>query len=393
MAAEIRTDASPGREGRAPVVDRATFDAPSRPLWPILVALALGPLLVWLLFGERATNFEEVALGEANTSVFADYRGERIHCEMPADAEQCLAPARARDLPRQILWLGNSQLNAINQYVAGERPAPILLAERLRPRGVDVLTFSQPNASLQEHYVLFEYLTLRYDDFGLLLLPLVFDDTRETGLRDAIAEALDDPAVRARLQSTQIGVHLLEAASAAKVQSATTEDSLMARSEAAIEHWLSRRSALWTARSEARGRIGIWLHELRNTVFRIKPTSKRPVLPGTYEINLLALHGLLERSRELGIEVLTYIVPLRSDVEPPYVLDQYAGFKSDVARIATAYGATQVDLEDLVPAEDWGAKPGTAFGVAQELDFMHFQFHGHQLLADAITRALAPHLP
>jgi hypothetical protein len=363
-------------------------------LGPLLVAAPVGVALVWLLFGGKETRFEDFALGVANTSVFAAFEGSRIHCEYPEDAEACLAPARTRDLPHQVLWLGNSQLNAINQYQPGERPAPILLAEALRPESVEVLTFSQPNASLQEHYVMFEYVMAHYDDrLDWLLLGLVFDDTRETGLRAAIAEALEAPDLAARLATTETGRRLLKAAAPDDNVAAGGAATLAMASENALSAFLDKHAGAWAAREEARGRMEIRLHELRNTVFGIQPTSKRSILPAAYATNLQALRDLLARARDLGVRVLTYVVPLRSDVEPPYIAAEYATFKRDVAEISAHYGADRIDLEDLVPAEHWGTKPPTVLGGGEELDFMHFQSPGHGLLSEAIEDALRQRLP
>ena len=86
--------------------------------------------------------------------------------------------------------------------------------------------------------------------------------------------------------------------------------------------------------------------------------------------------------------MLLYIVPLRDDVKVPYDLDQYGEFKSEIQLIAKKSGVRFANFESLVPAEFWGTKSATTFGSIPELDFMHFQAGGHQLLADAIYEEL-----
>ena len=83
--------------------------------------------------------------------------------------------------------------------------------------------------------------------------------------------------------------------------------------------------------------------------------------------------------------MLIYIVPLRSDVEVPYVASEYLQFKADVYSLAKKHHAAFFNLENLVPAELWGTKDSTTGGVSQELDFMHFQAGGHKLLADQLA--------
>ena len=48
------------------------------------------------------------------------------------------------------------------------------MTNSLSYRFSSIITFSQPNANLQEHYVLFEYLRHRLP-VRTLILPLVFD--------------------------------------------------------------------------------------------------------------------------------------------------------------------------------------------------------------------------
>ena len=80
---------------------------------------------------------------------------------------------------------------AINQFCPGQKNAPALLFHRLQSKRIDLLTFSSPNANLQEHYVLFEYLR-HHQSSNFLILPVVFNDLRETGLHPDIAVALQD---------------------------------------------------------------------------------------------------------------------------------------------------------------------------------------------------------
>jgi len=80
--------------------------------------------------------------------------------------------------------------------------------------------------------------------------------------------------------------------------------------------------------------------------------------------------------------VVVYIAPVRSDIEIPYVDDEYARFKAEAERLAVDSGAVFVNLEDLVPGSEWGSKDG-ALGTL-EFDFAHFRAPGHTLLANAL---------
>ena len=165
---------------------------------PLILGTVVAAVGLSTVFGGSQTNFEELALGAETSSYFAAQGGYPIHCSGVAGAEKCLMGARVRNLPVHALWLGNSQVHSINQFRDGDENAPPLLSRRLNARGIDLLTFSQPNANLQEHLILYAYLQQRLS-FDVLILPVVFDDLRETGLRADVAAALEDAAVRVRV--------------------------------------------------------------------------------------------------------------------------------------------------------------------------------------------------
>ncbi|MBK8907417.1 MAG: hypothetical protein IPM60_05810 [Rhodospirillales bacterium] len=361
-------------------------------LLPYSVATLAALIALYAIFGGQGQDFENFALGEENKAAYGEYEGEPIHCHDVTDAERCLAPARERDLARSILWLGNSQLHAINQMKPGERPASALLAERWRPRGVEVLAFSQPNASLREHYILFEYLFAQRR-FTILVLPLVFDDTRENTIRSEIAAAIETPSVRERLEEEPIGKVVLE-----QLSSDATEDesgsptTLQDRTEAWITDRLEDCCRWKTLSLQGRGQIALDLFYFRNLAFGITASSKRRVIPAQLALNLEALDALLRRAEEAGTKVIAYVVPLRSDVPPPYVEAEYASFKGTVGEMVRAHSGIFVNLEGLVPGEFWGTKDSTDLTGGQELDFMHFQFAGHVLLRDAVSGSLKDQL-
>jgi len=355
-------------------------------LFPLGVGALLASALIWAAFGGADTRFDEFALGQATTSVFASYDGRPIHCKAVADSNRCLDAAEERGLPHAALWLGNSQVHAVNQFQEGEENAPPILFRRLLPHHIDLLTFSEPNANLQEHYVLFEYLRSRLP-LELLVLPVVFDDLRETGLRAEIAEALLDASTVEALTRTPIGQRIVndnKNLMAGDADLAGVRKTVQEHSERALNGWLDRNFPLWAARAQARGRLFTGLYRLRNTVFGITAQTKRRLIRGPYEANMAALKALLGSASDHGIAVLVYVVPLRDDLEIPYDRTEYERFKEGVARVAGELDATFADFQSLVPAELWGQKGSTAVGGGTEVDFMHFQAGGHVLLARAL---------
>jgi len=366
--------------------------SPKRILAASLIGSVAALVILNSSFVPDETNFEASAtLGTATTPVFGTANGFPIHCSGSGDAENCLAGQKSRRATQAALWLGNSQVHEVNQWQPGETNAAPLLFHSLGRHKLDLLTFSFGNASLQEHYVMFENLRQRMP-LKVLILPVVFDDTREEGLRPDVTDFAKDPATVKALSETLIGKRLV-----ASVQSgvqteplSTANDTsgmtgtLQERVEKSLNGWLEEHSRLWQLRPEIRGWLFIWLYRARNFVFGITPSTTRKVIPGRYRDNLAALQAILDRSRKENILVAIYIAPLRAGVKIPYDPAEYAKFKVDIEALARRYGASFKNFEKIVPDHLWGTKASTTLGEEQELDFMHFRYSGHRIIAHAL---------
>lgn len=370
-------------------IEQEGFSNPWLKLAALLIGAAVALALLDKHFGSSNTNFEDAAtLGAETTTVLSKMDGYSIHCSDRRDAESCISGSRSRKAERSVLWLGNSQLHAINQWRQGETNGTPILYDALKRHGLDLLSFSQPNANLQEHYILFAALQRKLP-LRVLILPVVFDDLREEGVRNEVAVFARDKDVATTLSRTEIGNRL---ASASRVMPQDTDNdtagianTLQERAERGIVTWLDQHSQLWQARSEIRGQLFLSLYRLRNTLFDINPTSKRRVIPGPYHDNMAALRAILDLAIQNRILVVLYVAPLRQGVEIPYVAEEYDSFKLKVEKLGDRAGVYFVNLEQLVPEELWGTKATTSLEGDRELDFMHFQFGGHQLLANRLT--------
>jgi hypothetical protein len=357
-----------------------------------LVAMLAGTLIaaaaLLLSFHGKSTRFEDLGLGKETVPVFARVGDDPIHCTDLGDLDACLNGFHRRGAEQAALWLGNSQLHGVNQWQAGQATASALLFPRLNEEGVHLITLSQPNANFQEHLVLYAHLATRLP-LRYLLLPAVFDDTRETGVRGTIATALEDPATRAVLEVSEIGRSIIASnRSTADPDLAALDATLQEGSESWLNAWLDRHFPLWKLRPEARGNIGRFVQQTRNAVFGITPNSKRRVITGRYAQNLAAARAILADAKARGIRTLVYVAPLRNDVETPYVPSEYERFKRDVAELSAAHAAQFVNLESSVPGPLWGVTHARDLDEANTVDFMHFQAGGHAILADQLASAL-----
>jgi hypothetical protein len=365
-------------------------------LWlPLICGTLLAAMGLHYSFGGRSTRFDELALGKETSSYWAKIGEHPIHCSPPVDIEECIAGFKARGANEAAIWLGNSQVHAINQMKSGDSNAPPLLHDALKTHsGVDLLTFSQPNASLQEHLVLFQHLRTRLP-IKLLILPLVFDDLRETGLRSEIGQMINDPATEQSLIQSDIGMQIIRTARAsgstlAAINSGKNDlealhETTQEKTELAFNSFLEKYSSLWKSRGEARGTLLTRLFFLRNQIFGINAQTARPLIPGRRALNIHALQEILTAAREARISVSAYVVPIRNDVEIPYVAEEYRAFKEEAAAITAKYDAKYSNFENLIPSRYWGSGDSTNLDGTPELDFMHFRAPGHRLLANALA--------
>jgi hypothetical protein len=135
---------------------------------------------------------------------------------------------------------------------------------------------------------------------------------------------------------------------------------------------------LWAARPFLRGQFLDDLYWSRNWILGITPsTVRKPILP-RYDRNMQALEAMLADLERHHIPVVGYIAPIRHDLPIPYEVASYDSWKGEVITLAGKYGVTVLNLENLVPNDEWGSYHN------DDVDFMHFQGSGHILVADAL---------
>jgi len=355
----------------------------------LLLGFFFGIILLYKIspIEQDAKRFEDFALGTENTNTLEKVSDLRVHCSDLSDLIECLQTYEKTGSGQPVLlWLGNSQVHAINQFKPGEETAATELHRNFQVTSEYFLTLSQPNASLQEHYLLFSYLLNRLP-IKRLVLPVVFDDMREDGIRTNLIDIFKDQKTANYLKNSKIGRILIANhgdQDAAGNDMAALQDTLQVRSEKVLNSALKETWSVWVERPTLRGNFLTWLYQFRNWALGINPSSTRKMIPGRFAKNRDALLAILKLAAQRQVKVLVYIPPLRNDVKVPYDIHEYASFKSEMTSIAQENQVRFVDLENLVPAKLWGTKGSTSIGGGQELDFMHFQAGGHRFLAKAL---------
>jgi len=359
---------------------------------PILVALILSIFILNFLSSGKdlELKLDELALGEDNKKLLGIENENIIHCSDLGDLKDCFdSYNNAGDKMPVVLWLGNSQLHAINQAKNDDEVAPLHLHRKLKNYSMYTLTFSQPNANLQEHFLLFAHLLNKFP-IQTLILPIVFDDMREDDLRPNIKDILNDEKTLETISSSYTGKKLIHLNKKEKKDVVSNNKSFKNNSyhnnyfEKKINDQLSSFWFLWNKRDSLRGEFFSSLYKLRNTIFSINEKTTRKIIKGPYIKNQKALKDILNLSLEKKIKVLVYIPPLRNDIKIPYDIKEYENFKAEVKIITDNYEIKFISFENIIQKEFWGFKNSTNLKKKQEIDFMHFKGEGHKLLADAV---------
>jgi hypothetical protein len=352
---------------------------------PIALILAVGLLNIADL---KVIKLGEAALGGQTVAVLGESNGLRIACFDATDSKSCEEAYSRSGYRRTILWLGNSQNFAINRYQPGEELAIMSIHRWLEKRGTWLVAYNQPNANFYEQAVVFEAVARRYDP-ALLILPVFMDKLREQGIRESVAKFMSDDKskkwVQASPEWSQITPVLAQASE--RGEQLPVSDTIQASVENRFNVALNEHLRIWRDRENLRGTVGIAIQILRNKLLGIHSYTKRPVDPAVYSDKLRMLSSILESARNQRIHVLLYIPPYRTDIPGPYIESQYLQFRKDVKSLAIEYGASFVDLSDLVPGPEWATVVDSLFGF-EEPDFMHFTAEGHRRLASAIQTQL-----
>ena len=185
----------------------------------------------------------------------------------------------------------------------------------------------------------------------MIIVSLVFDDTREDGIRESISWALNDSLTFNSLNKYKKfndSYNILKENS--NYGSNEKQLTIQEKTEAFINKFLGNNLELWKHRSTIKTNIYTKLYYLRNNIFGINSSTKRSVIYGPYNKNLNALSFLAKETLNHGVSTIFYIAPIRQDIEIPYYKNEYNNYKQDVQNIANENKIKFLNLEKLVPS-------------------------------------------
>jgi hypothetical protein len=357
-------------------------------------SLFIGLLGGILLFSELATrnrsfNPADAGLGLNTTPHVATVRGRQLsdYATSP-QLRETIQKLRKEHRP-VALWLGASQLHAVNRYHPGDQIAVYYANERALARGSQLayVQVSMGNANLNE--LLGVYLTLRAANLvpQHLIVAMTYDDLREIGIRaivlSTLPEITDTDVERwgAGLQSLRAARALRDAQPEPVRRTVTTDTP-----QEALETLLVRNLQIWwppyALRNTLRARVILESQIALSRVMGHLAQRRVPPIPPDLETwNEEALASLLRIAREDGVGILLYKPP-HPQRPGPFYHDRaaYDKFFQDLERASQQQGFRYRDLETIVPVDEWGV---TNEGRP---DVFHFTDRGHRRLGEAIDK-------
>tara|TARA_A100001015_G_scaffold314167_1_gene423028 strand:- start:1222 stop:2361 length:1140 start_codon:yes stop_codon:yes gene_type:complete len=366
----------------------------------ILLPIIISIFIIEIISNISDSNFDNIALGRHTSTYVAKHpNGHIIHSTEDQTILNNLASRTSiindnhlelsislmyddwiRRGKRDIIFLiGNSQYHAINNLKSGDINTSEILFNYFEDHSIDFLTYSSANMNLQEQYLMMDYF---FDIFPIkyLLLPVFLDDTREDGIRFYVKDLLLNKVKNENNDIIYKKLFSKNSDSPAKDLEGLS-DTAQEIAENYFNKILLENSENWSSRANVRNMLFSQLYLLRNKVFNINPSTARKVIPGPYRDNLFSLEKILINANKRKIETLVYIPPIRNDVQIPYLTKEYSQFKDDIRSISSEHNSNFVNYENILLNEYWGYK---GQNDNKEIDFMHFNYQGHQALADSL---------
>ena len=354
----------------------------------LLISIVISLILLnFLLNFENNKDFLQIAINEETTIKYSEKINEKeIHCGVPGESI-CLKDYNnlKNNLALAVLF-GNSQLHSINQYDVNDNVASYIAHLNLLDSNKYLITFSNPNVSLVEIYVMFEYLLTKVDIHSLMI-QIVFDDMREVNLRSKIKDLINND-VKNQLLQNKFGQKIIIDNINLNDNDKKNEYSLSLIVEEELNEFLLNKSLLWRDRGQLRAKIFNFLYVSRNSLFNIDSSSVRKLIIPKYNKNIEALNQIMIKSKKNDINLSIYIAPIRDDFKIPYDFDEYKMFKSSIQNLSLKYDIKFYDFEKIVPNKHWGYGNSINISNDKEVDFMHFNANGHKIISKEIIKVL-----
>ena len=288
----------------------------------------------------------------------------------------------ARNQPLVILS-GMSQMYVINDHKGGDETISEFLDDYYRQHNTRVFGLAAPNLDNEEALLLLlASLSAPETTPHVFIYGICFDKFRNVGVRTDLQKfSANLPGFERSWRDLARGAFAKYPLAAEAMLATVADVNAKPAMDSSFEQRLRARFSSAVPLMESRVDLNAFFQErlyvLRNAMFRISSTTKRPVLQVRYDTNREFLGLLADVAAAHQVRLVLYVIPLNPRAETPYVPSQYEAFKDWVSDFARSRNIPYANLENAVPVEDWGLIEG-------QPDYKHFKESGHRLTADAI---------
>ena len=293
---------------------------------------------------------------------------------------------------RLIILSGMSQMYAINDQKDGDQTISEWMDDLLKTSGSRVFGLAAPNICNEEVLLLLLAMTKGASSKpDVFIYGICFDKFRNVDLRPSYKALLRSEPDLMKKWELLANDYRDKYPKATEKMRSTLEGLIKEKNEAnkSVEASIRRQLSNIVPIIGARGDLNAWfqiqLYLLRNKLFKIKPTSKRPQIPSRYQTNKEYLKLFLDEAKKLGVIPIIYIVPLNPQAENPYIPEEYESFKIWAKALCEEQHVPFDNLENVIPHEDWGEFMGGP-------DFKHFRGEGHKRTAEELVRRFRNYL-
>jgi len=359
----------------------------------IVIAIFLS-LFIYSVLAESVVGFkpEDAGLGLNTKSKNAFYKGRPISAIGASLLKLKNSFHYFRMRKRMIVFsLGASQLHGINNFKEDDALSVSYENIYAETDNSDLvfLQWSDPNANLHEIFSV--YLILRESNMvpDWLVIPIVYDDLRETGISYDLLETI--PTIsKEDIKIAGEGLRHLQKAIAAEKQGQSNSDPIervkvddtpQQYFESRLVKQMEDRFERFRLRGLLRAKLVVLCKtSIARLIVSLTPDYRTARVPDQLkEWNNRALESLIRLAKHDGVKILLYKQPHRPGEEKFYHNRKaYDAYFSELERMCLKLNVHYRDFETIVPARYWGLTNH------YRPDVFHFQNRGHEILGRVI---------